>query len=84
MDREPTWSEANPEGRWRAYDYVELIQRDKTNLDIFWLKDKSLEDTENLPEPDELARSIAEDLRAVLEQFEAIAGGISDYDNLEP
>jgi len=83
LDREPTWSEANPEGRWRAYDYEELIQRDKTNLDIFWLKDKSLEDTENLPEPDELARSIAEDLRAVLEQFEAIAGGIIDYHDLE-
>ncbi|MFM8443048.1 MAG: class I SAM-dependent DNA methyltransferase, partial [Methylococcus sp.] len=76
LDREATWSEANPEGRWRAYDYEALIQRDKANLDIFWLKDKSLEDTENLPEPDVLARAIADDLRTVLEQFEAIADAI--------
>lgn len=36
--RKPTWSEANPEGRWRSYDYDDLIRRDKVNLDIFWLR----------------------------------------------
>ena len=43
------------------------------NLDIFWLKDKSLEDSENLPEPDVLAQEIADDLQTALEQFSAIA-----------
>ena len=43
------------------------------NLDIFWLKDKSLEDSENLPEPDVLAQEIADDLQTALEQFAAIA-----------
>jgi type I restriction enzyme M protein len=43
-EREPTWSEQNPAGRWRAYDYAELISRDKARLDIFWLRDESLED----------------------------------------
>jgi len=43
------------------------------NLDIFWLKDKSLEDSENLPEPDVLAQEIADDLQAALDQFSAIA-----------
>ena len=70
--RKPTWSEDNPEGRWRAYSYEELMQRDKANLDIFWLKDQSLEDSANLPEPDVITEEIAEDLRAALEQFEAI------------
>jgi type I restriction enzyme M protein len=70
--RKPTWSEDNPEGRWRAYNYEELMQRDKANLDIFWLKDQSLGDSANLPEPDVIAEEIAEDLRAALEQFEAI------------
>jgi len=70
--RAPTWSEDNPEGRWRSYSYEELMQRDKANLDIFWLKDQSLEDSANLPEPDVIAEEIAEDLRAALEQFEAI------------
>ena len=71
--RAPTWSEATPEGRWRAYSYDELIARDKASLDIFWLKDKDLEDMESLPEPDVLAREIAEDLRTALEQFNSLA-----------
>ena len=60
-------------GRWRAYDYDELINRDKASLDIFWLKDKSLEDSENLPDPGILAHEIVEDLEAALEQFREIA-----------
>mgnify|MGYP006281959359 FL=1 len=58
--------------RFKPYEYDELIERDKTNLDIFWLKDDSLEDTENLPEPDVLASDIVENLGAALEQFRGI------------
>ena len=73
--RKPTWdAEKNPDGRWRAFDYAEIAKRDKTNLDIFWLKDKSLEDSEDLPEPDVLAQEIADDLQTALEQFTGIAG----------
>ena len=72
--RAATWSEANPQGRWRAYAYDELMARDKANLDIFWLRDESLEDSANLPDPDVLAAEIVEDLQAALEQFAAIAG----------
>ena len=43
------------------------------NLDIFWLKDKSLEDSDDLPEPDVLAQEIADDLQTALEQFRAVA-----------
>ena len=68
----PSWSEENPEGRWRSFDYEGLAKRDKINLDIFWLKDESLEDAENLPEPEVLAAEIVEDLQAALEAFEAI------------
>jgi len=72
-ERKPTWGESNPEGRWRCFDYEELAKRDKLNLDIFWLRDKSLEDAEGLPEPDVLAQEIADDLQAAMEQFAAIA-----------
>ena len=71
-DRAETWSEENEGGRWRAFDYEERTKRDKLNLDIFWLKDESLEDAENLPEPEVLAAEIVEDLQAALEAFEAI------------
>jgi len=71
-DRKSDWSEENPAGRWRSFTYDELLQRDKLNLDIFWLRDESLEDSANLPEPDVLAAEIAEDLQTALEQFSLI------------
>ncbi len=63
--------------RFRAFPYDELMQRDKVSLDIFWLKDDSLEDLENLPTPDLLAKGIVENLESALEQFASI------YEDLE-
>ena len=77
-ERKPTWSEKTPDGRWRAFDYEELINRDKASLDIFWLKDESLEDSDNLPEPDVIAREIVEDLESSLEQFRLIAEDLGE------
>jgi type I restriction enzyme M protein len=56
-----------------SFEYDDLMKRDKANLDIFWLKDKSLEDSDDLPDPDVLAQEIADDLQTALEQFTAIA-----------
>lgn len=67
-----TWSEENPDGRWRKYTYEEILERDKTNLDIFWLKDKSLTDLDNLPDPDILATEIIENLESGLNSFREI------------
>ncbi|KCZ71060.1 type I restriction-modification system methyltransferase subunit [Candidatus Methanoperedens nitroreducens] len=58
--------------RFRSFTYNELMQRDKVSLDIFWLKDDSLEDSENLPDPDIIAKDITENLVAALEQFNSI------------
>jgi hypothetical protein len=58
---------------WHAYDYDELINRDKASLDIFWLREESLEESDNLPDPDVLAQEIVEDLEAAVEQFREIA-----------
>ena len=74
--RQSTWTEQNPDGCWRAYDYDELINRDKASLDIFWLRDESLENSDNLPDPDVLAQEIVEDLEAALEQFREIASDL--------
>jgi type I restriction enzyme M protein len=69
-ERKELWSEqSNPESRWRKYSYEQIIARDKTSLDIFWLKDKSLADLDNLPEPDELALEIIDNLEAGLNSF---------------
>ena len=77
-ERMPTWSELTPEGRWRCYPYEELIARDKVNLDIFWLRDDSLEETAALPDPDLLAAEIVEELQAALEQFREITLGLGE------
>ncbi|MGL2967398.1 N-6 DNA methylase [Flavobacterium sp. XGLA_31] len=69
-------AETNPEGRWRKFGYEEIIARDKTSLDITWLKDKSLADLDNLPDPDELAEDIIENIESGLEAFRAILSGL--------
>ena len=74
--RKATWSAAKPDGRWRSFSVEELLQRDKVSLDIFWLRDESLEDSANLPDPHIIAEEIAEDLRASLEQIEGILGDL--------
>jgi type I restriction enzyme M protein len=79
--RKETWSESTlrqaqgdigPEGRWRRFSYEEIIARDKTSLDITWLKDKSLADLDNLPDPDVLAEEIVENLESALDGFKQI------------
>jgi len=82
--RKSTWSEEKPDGRWRSFDYEELINRDKASLDIFWLKDESLEDSENLPEPGILAQEIVVDLETALEQFRLIAEDMNGNGISEP
>jgi len=62
--------------RFRSFGYEELIARDKVNLDITWLRDESLEDLDNLPSPEVIAREIVEDLTAALAEFEAVAAAL--------
>ena len=63
--------------RFHRFSYDDLMTRDKANLDIFWLRDESMEDSSTLPPPDIIAEEIVEDLRAALEQMEEIAEDLS-------
>lgn len=76
--RKETWSAENPEGQWRKFSYDDVIARDKTSLDITWIKDKSLADLDNLPDPDELAEEIIENLEAGLNSFKEIIAGLNN------
>ena len=60
--------------RFRGFSYEELVKQDKASLDIFWLRDESMENLANLPPLDLIAERIMEDLRAALEQLEEISG----------
>ena len=69
--RKATWTDETPDGRWRAFSQEELLQRDKASLDLFWLKDATMTDLDNLPEPEVLMSEIMENLEAAMEQFAA-------------
>ncbi len=80
--RKETWhADKNPEGRWRRYTYEELAARDKTSLDLFWLKDDSLADLDNLPEPADLAEEIIENIEAGLASFRHVAASLTSTGN---
>ena len=77
--RKETWHpEKNPEGRWRKFGYEEIIARDKTSLDLFWLKDSSLADLDNLPDPKDLAEDIVENIEAGLGNFRAVLAALGN------
>jgi type I restriction enzyme M protein len=64
--------------RLRVFAYEELVTRDKASLDIFWLRDASLEDSANLPPPEVIAAEIVEDLEAALSEFAQVAQRFSE------
>ncbi len=59
--------------RFHRFTYDEIAARDKASLDIFWLRDESLEDTDDLPAPGVIAAEIVEDLQAALTEFAELA-----------
>ena len=63
--------------RFKRFTYDELLARDKVSLDITWLRDESLEDTDNLPAPEVIAQEIVEDLEAALAEFSRIASALA-------
>ena len=64
--------------RFKPFSYDELLQRDKVSLDLIWLRDESLEDTDNLPPPEVIAAEIVEDLQAALDEFAAVAVSLAN------
>jgi len=63
--------------RFKCFNVKDLLKRDKLNLDIFWLKDESLDDVDSLPPPDEIAAEIVENLQAALKAFQSVADELS-------
>lgn len=76
--RKETWNEENTEGRWKKYTYEEITSRDKTNLDIFWLKDDSVIDLENLPDSNVLIHDIIDNMESALESLKIMRDVIDD------
>lgn len=75
--RKETWGKrTNPDGRWRKFTYEEIIARDKHSLDIFWLQDNNLIDLDNLPDPNDIAAEIIENIEAGLNSFRGVLSAL--------
>jgi len=72
-DFEACYEKRKETERFKRFPVADLLKRDKLNLDIFWLKDESLDDVDSLPPPDEIAAEIVENLQAALEAFQSVA-----------
>jgi type I restriction enzyme M protein len=72
--RRQTWGERNPDGRWRCFSYDELAKRDKLNLDIFWIKDKSLKTQRTCRNPTNWPRASPAIWRRRSSSFGRLAG----------
>lgn len=55
---------------------LEQKVRHKTNLDIFWFKDKLLTDLENLLEPEELTGDVIENMGAALDSYRQVLASL--------
>jgi type I restriction enzyme M protein len=66
--------------RFKFYSYDDLMARDKASLDIFWLKDESLDNLDDLPPPDVLQQEIIEHLEAALAAFRDVAASLPRFD----
>ncbi|QEH42857.1 class I SAM-dependent DNA methyltransferase [Chitinophaga sp. XS-30] len=76
--RKETWAKDNQQGRWKKFTYNEILERDKTNLDIFWLKDDNLIELDNLPDSEVLIDDIIENIESALANFKTIRDTISE------
>ena len=59
------------EGRFRKFHISQIKERDY-KLDITWLKDESVEDADNLPEPQDLASEAITELEAVVDDLKEV------------
>ena len=76
-DREETYSEENPDGRWRKYTYQEILDRDKTSLDITWIRSGETSDDRTLAE---LIEEIEEKAMNINNAVNALKDLIGDLD----
>lgn len=78
QDRKETWSKENPNGRWRKFSAEELLERDKTSLDIFWIKDKNdLEDV-TLKDLFSNIRNEAANINSAVKELSGLLEGIEE------
>ena len=65
-------AENNPQGRWRKYPVEDILARDKTSLDITWIKQGG--DTDD--------RSLSELMADIKEKSQRISSAVAELEKL--
>lgn len=78
QDRKETYSEDNQEGRWRKYTYEDILNRDKTNLDITWIHSGDKADDRTLAELLEEIEQKALNINNAVESLKALIGDLEE------
>lgn len=76
--RKETYSEANPNGRWRKYPVSELLKRDKTSLDISWIKETNDDDDMTLTELMATIQQKSDNISKAVSQLQDLLKGIEE------
>ena len=76
--RQETYNEQNPNGRWRKYPVAELLKRDKTSLDITWIKETNDDDDMTLTELMQTIRQKSDNISKAVSQLQELLKRIEE------
>ena len=77
--RKETYSENTPNGRWRKYSVAEILSRDKTNLDISWIKEEGESaDDYTLAELFSIIEDKSKSISSAVESLKKLIGDIEE------
>ena len=71
-------AESNPNGRWRKYPVTELLKRDKTSLDISWIKETNDDDDMTLTELMTTIQQKSDNICKAVSQLQELLKGIEE------
>lgn len=77
--RKETYSENTPNGRWRKYPAADILSRDKTNLDISWIKEEGESaDDYTLAELFSIIEDKSKSISSAVESLKKLIGDIEE------
>lgn len=76
--RKETYSEENPNGRWRKFTVEEILARDKASLDITWMKAESSIDDCTLSELLDMIKEKSDSIAKAVAELEQLLGEVNE------
>lgn len=76
--RKETYSEENPNGRWRKFTIEDILARDKTSLDITWMKSDSGTDDYTLAELLDMIKEKSSNIAKAVAELEQLIGEVEE------